>query len=432
MIDVLIRFRTHDGRPETITADMMSNGCIVGRKEGGVAHVEIDDSVLSRKHCLLEMIGDNLIVEDLDSSNGTWVNGEKLKQRTMLFEGDIIRIGSTSLTVELAPFDEEDDCVGREIEGYDIQSVLGKGSYGTVYKGIQTNLGRYVALKRLHPELAKDKSKRESFLTEARRAGLLNHPHLVQVHDVKVSDGEYLLVMELAEGGSAAEHIVPPPPTGEVLEESDRQKIFSIEQIMQLIIHIGRALAYAESQRIIHRDVKPANILMTADGTFKLGDLGIAAPITAHGKASQTRALGSPLYVAPEQARGGAIDARADIYGLGATVWHLLCGEPVFTGNKREVIAKHLNEPLPSLVNRVPGLNPSVVKLVTSMLSKDPSERPADGNELVALAEACVQQGNLRTIPKAGGTSGRSSRKRGATRGRRRSRGGGSRRRRRR
>jgi serine/threonine-protein kinase len=217
----------------------------------------------------------------------------------------------------------------------------------------------------------------KAFLTEARRAGALNHPNLVQVHDVVTSGSHYLLVMELMTGSLGdliAQH--------GAMEES---------KVVKVLGDISAALAFAESNRLVHRDVKPDNILFGDEGLYKLADLGIATPIADDGLAHQERIFGSPHYVAPEQARGGVIDGRADLYALGATAFHLLAGRPMFEGPTREVIQAHLNKPAPDLKKLVPGLSPGLVQLVGRMLRKNPADRPRSASEVGKMVERLAE-----------------------------------------
>ena len=172
------------------------------------------------------------------------------------------------------------------------------------------------------------------------------------------ADGHYLLVMELMQAS-----------TGALLRQDGP---FEQHEALRVMADIGKSLAYAESQRLVHRDVKPDNLLVNDDGVFKLADLGIAAPIASDGQAHQQRTFGSAHYVAPEQARGGSIDGRADIYALGASIYHLLSGKPMYSGTPREVVTQHLNEQPEALGKRVERLHPELEAMVMSLLSKDP------------------------------------------------------------
>ncbi|MBA3697611.1 MAG: protein kinase [Planctomycetes bacterium] len=349
---------------------------VIGR-DSEVSQVVIPDSQSSRAHCSLDIEDEKVMVEDMGSRNGTWLNGQPIT-RARAYHGDILKLGKTHITFEIGDNKPIDPLVGQRLGGFELQEVVGRGRYGTVFKGSQINLGRQVAIKVLAEEYRDDPEKVQSFLTEARRAGRLNHPHLVQVHDVCQVSDNYLLIMELMKG-STADILRDHGPLGD-------------EQVLHVIQHIGRALGYAESQRLVHRDVKPDNILVNEEGLYKLADLGIAAPIADNGQATQERIFGSPHYIAPEQARGGAIDGRADLYGLGATAWHLLTGKTVFQGSNRQVVLAHINTEPEDLDKLAPNANEDLIELIEDLLEKDPDDRPRDATEVVAKAEEILKQ----------------------------------------
>ena len=162
--------------------------------------------------------------------------------------------------------------------GFELMEILGSGSYGTVYRGMQVALGRPVAIKVLDEKHRQKPEQIHSFLAEARAAGRLNHPNVVQVHDVRQVDDDFLLIMELVDGGSTADRLRIDGPQ-------------SVEAMCAVMEDMGHALSYAASQKLVHRDVKPDNILISQEGVYKLADLGIATSISADGQAHQVKAL---------------------------------------------------------------------------------------------------------------------------------------------
>lgn len=367
-----LHITTADGKTTVLDLSAKTLPLVIGR-DSEVADIAILDGQASRRHCGLEMNGDRqLMARDMGSRNGTWVNG-RLLTVSMLRHGDCIRIGRTHFTVECDAKRPIEPLLGKVMGGYELQEVLGRGSFGTVFKGVQLALGRPVGIKVLAAECSANPEQVQGFLTEARRAGRLNHPNLLNVHDVLQVGEHYLLIMELMKC-SATDLLRLHGPLDE-------------RAALTLIDHIGRALAYAESQRLVHRDVKPDNILMTEEGIYKLADLGIAAHISADGQAHQNRIFGSPHYVAPEQARGLAIDGRADIYGLGASIWHLVTGHTLFEGNNRELVLHHVNSPIPDLSELAPKLSHDLVDLIADMLEKEPTDRPPNAMEVVERAD---------------------------------------------
>jgi serine/threonine-protein kinase len=360
---LILVVQTADSEAREINLAEIRLPCVAGR-DSDLSQIMISDTQASRAHCKFTAINGGLQVEDLDSRNGTWLNGNRI-QKGVLIPGDLLRIGSTEITIEeSAP---PDPLEGRRLGGFELQEAMGRGSYGTVYRALQVNLGRAVAVKLLSEECSRDPKLVEEFLTEARRAGRLNHPNLVQVHDVLNIEGRHLLVMELMANTA----------TG-LLREEGR---LSEQQLLEVMRDMTRALNYAESQRLVHRDVKPDNILINDEGVYKLADLGIAAPISDAGVAKQDKIFGSPHYVAPEQARGGAIDGRADLYALGASIWHLATGETLFQGTSRQLVAHQCNTPVPDLRRLAPKLSPPVISLILQLLEKNPDRRPVNAAE---------------------------------------------------
>ncbi len=349
---------------------------VIGR-DSEVSQVVIPDSQASRAHCSLDIEDEKVMVEDMGSRNGSWLNGQPIT-RARAYHGDILKLGKTHITFEIGDNKPIDPLVGQRLGGFELQEVVGRGRYGTVFKGSQINLGRQVAIKVLAEEYRDDPERVQAFLTEARRAGRLNHPNLVQVHDVCQVGENYLLIMELMKGSTA-----------DILRDHGPM---SDQLVLRVLQHISRALGYAESQRLVHRDVKPDNILVNEEGLYKLADLGIAAPIAENGQATQERIFGSPHYVAPEQARGGSIDGRADLYALGATAWHLLTGKTVFQGSNRQVVLAHINTDPEDLDRLAPNANEDLVELIEDLLEKDPDDRPKDAAAVVARVDEIIKQ----------------------------------------
>lgn len=369
-----LNLRANDGTSRTFDLDTATLPVVVGR-DADLAQVAVVDGQISRVHCRLLKAGEEWVVEDLSSRNGTFVNGTRIT-RAAFRPGDRLRVGGCQITLEdesLGP----DPLIGARIAGFAIEEPLGRGRYGAVYRGTQVALHRPVAIKVLAPEYARDPERVQAFLTEARRAGALNHPNLVQVHDVISAGSNYFLVMELMSGS-----------VGDLLEQDGP---LNEEGVRKVLADISAALAFAEANRLVHRDVKPDNILFGEDGTYKLADLGIAAPIADDGVAHQERIFGSPHYVAPEQARGGVIDGRADLYALGATGFHLLTGRPPFEGPTREVIQAHLGKAPPDVRDLAPETSQGMAQLIAKLLRKNPQERPRSAADVGTLLERLAE-----------------------------------------
>jgi serine/threonine protein kinase len=378
-----LSIRTVDGITKETDLSGVKMPAVVGR-DSELAQIVIVDSQISRAHCKVYPADGGLAIEDLASRNGVWVGGQRVAKH-VLKPGDVVRLGTTQMTLEEIEEGEPDPLEGSKFGGFELLEAVGRGHYGTVYRSLQVALGRPVAVKVLAPECAQDPERVKAFLAEARRAGRLNHPNLVQVHDVVQVDEKYLLIMELMSHSA-----------GDQLRE---EGIFSEDELIKLVRDIAKALAYAESQRLVHRDVKPDNILISDEGVYKLADLGIATPISDDGQARQERIFGSPHYVAPEQARGGAIDGRADLYALGASAWHLATGEPLFNGTSRQIVAAHINEPIPDLRKLAPKLTREMVEVVNRLLEKTPEKRHANASELVTRMDQMLMAKARSTVP---------------------------------
>jgi serine/threonine-protein kinase len=261
----------------------------------------------------------------------------------------------------------------KAIGGYELISRLGSGGMGAVFKARQTSMDRIVALKILPRRLARDASFVERFLREARTAGRLSHANIVSGIDVGEADGYYYFAMEYVEGETLFQLI-------------KREGGLEGARALGIVTQIAGALAYAHSHDLIHRDVKPQNVILAADGTAKLCDLGLARSTEEdQGLTATGTALGTPHYIAPEQIEGrGDVDGRADLYALGATLYHMLAGKPPFTApTGAKVMAMHLSEAPPPLAEEVPGVSPALAGLVARLLEKTPDDRYRSAEDLL-------------------------------------------------
>ena len=246
------------------------------------------------------------------------------------------------------------------IEGYEIQSKLGQGAMGSVYRAKQVSLDRIVALKILSPRLAKDKSYVRRFLTEARSVAKLNHANIIQGIDVGESNKHFYFAMEYVDGVTLIE----------ILREEGP---FEEKRALEIMESIAEALDHAHRNGLVHRDVKPDNIMVTQAGDAKLCDLGLAKSATKGASATNVgNVVGTPHYIAPEQARGEHhVDIRVDIYSLGATLFHILTGRTPYSGeNPTVVMTKHLTDPVDDVRGIRPELSEGVAFLVYKMMAK--------------------------------------------------------------
>ena len=346
---------------------------LIGRDIG--AQILLRDEETSRRHCQLEFRSGQWLIRDLDSTNGVLVNGEEIAGPTVLKHNDHIEVGGSYLTF----LTDDDPLLGAVIGGCRVEQRIGRGGMGTVYRARQKSLDRPVALKILSEKYTSNPQFIDLFIREARAAGRLSHPHIVQVYDVGNDSNQHFFTMELVAGGSVEKII-------------DETGAIPTDQALYFARDAARGLEYAEKQGIVHRDIKPGNLMITSSGTVKIGDLGIARKADESGIVSQKDGVsGSPHYIAPEQARGEAIDLRADIYSLGATLFHCLAGRTPYRGvGAKEVILKHIEaKSPPSLAKMSPGTPVEVCQLVERMMAPSAQDRPANsrllGEELDAL-----------------------------------------------
>ncbi|RME81240.1 MAG: serine/threonine protein kinase [Planctomycetota bacterium] len=277
-------------------------------------------------------------------------------------------------------FQQESKPAGNRspIEGYEIECKLGQGAMGVIYKGRHLKLNRVVALKVLLPEFAQDKEFIQRFFREAKAAITLNHPNIIQGYHVGESNGFYYFAMEYVEGGTVKQMIREKG----VLEE---------EEAIKIVIQICRALDHAQEHNIVHRDIKPDNIMVTKEGLAKLCDLGIAKEINQDGSLTQTGiALGTPYYISPEQAMGEKkIDIRSDIYSLGATFFHMVTGRVPYEGDTSAVImTKHISEEPPNPRDINSSISVETSQVIMKMMAKERPYRYQNPLEVIQDLEA--------------------------------------------
>jgi serine/threonine-protein kinase len=264
-------------------------------------------------------------------------------------------------------------------ERYRLEGRIGQGGMAVVYAGIDTVLRRRVAIKVLRPELAADKDFVARFYTEAQHAAKLSHPNIVNIYDVGREGESYFIVMELVEGATLAEMI-----------ESDARLPEPVA--IDFAAQICSGLAYAHRQGLLHRDVKPANILVTKDDVVKISDFGIARAVTTQ-TMSMTQAgivMGSVFYVSPEQAQGHELHETSDLYSLGIVLYQMLAGHLPYAGESPIAIAlKHVSAPVPHVDADEPSISPALAAIVRKLMQKDPADRfPSAVAVATALREA--------------------------------------------
>lgn len=264
----------------------------------------------------------------------------------------------------------EEDLTGRTFDCYVLTGSLGGGGWGHVYRARNTALGLDVAVKALKPWLAADSRLLARFQREARVVARLDHPNIVRIHDQRLIDGLHFLIMEFVRGRDLRSRVWS---EGAVPER----------EALAISMAVACALDAAHSSGIIHRDVKPQNILLADDGQVKLADFGLARVVDETFTATGT-VLGSVAYMAPEQlADSKRAGPAADLYGLGCTLFLMLTGRPPFRGRQYELIQAHLHLPAPDVRTFAPTVSEGTAGLVAALLQKNPAERLSDARSTI-------------------------------------------------
>lgn len=258
---------------------------------------------------------------------------------------------------------------------YRIEARIGEGAMADVFRAHDPDIGRTVAIKALKPDYRRDPELGARFLREARAAGALNHPHIATIYDVGEADGVPYIAMELVDGR----------PLDAVLQAQGRMPF---ERVLALGGQLAEALAYAHAQGVVHRDVKPSNILLSSDGaTAKLLDFGVARIGESEGQLARTQAgqmIGTPRYMSPEQALGLPVDARSDLFSLGAVLYEMVTGKMAFDASGLATLAMQIAQEKVAPIERAAGdCPPGLRQIVDKLLAKKPDQRFADGAQVV-------------------------------------------------
>lgn len=263
--------------------------------------------------------------------------------------------------------------VGEVIHGrYEVQQRIGMGGMADVYKAMDRKLNRYVAIKVLKPEFSSDKSFVAKFQAEARAAAGLSHPNIVSVYDVAEENGAYFIVMEIIEGITLKQYI-------------EKKGKLTIKEATSIAIQVATGIEAAHQNNIIHRDIKPQNIIISKDGKVKIADFGIAKAISANTNTISSNVMGSVHYSSPEQSRGGYLDAKSDIYSLGIVMFEMVTGSVPFDGDTTVAVAiQHLQENVPAPSSIVKEVPISLEKIILKCTSKTPANRYENAGLLIA------------------------------------------------
>jgi len=373
----------------------------VGR--GQNTETRLKDPQVSRVHCQVTIEGRKIMLLDSGSTSGTLVNGKRVSQQE-LKPGDVIQIGSTQLRVNLEGSPEAStvvvesptpkpmaeraeqlgELVGQSLSHYRIDSTLARGQSGMVFKAHDTKEDRATALKVLWPEFSRNDEEMQRFIRAMKTMLPLRHANLITLYGAGKSGGYCWIAMEFVDGESLKQ----------VIQRIGTAGMLDWRPALRVAVHIARALLFAEQQQIIHRNIKPDNILVrSSDKMTKLGDLMLAKALEGTMVEQITRPgelVGDVAYMSPERTRGGSavVDGRADIYSLGATLYALLTGRPPFEGDSLPETILKIRQEDPVKPKKYQLSIPDMFEgTVTKMLAKRPDDRFGTAGELLEELE---------------------------------------------
>ena len=263
---------------------------------------------------------------------------------------------------------------------YELEELVGTGGMSSVFRAHDRLLDRKVALKILHQHYSDDEEYVERFRREARAVATLSHPNIVTVIDRGEQEGRQFIVFEYVDGENLKDLVEREGPLG-------------VREAIQLTLQVARGLAFAHGQGLVHRDVKPQNVLLDGDGRAKVTDFGIAHAVDVDGMTITGTIMGTSNYIAPEQARGQPVDEQTDVYSLGCVLYELLAGEVPFEGDTFVAVAmKHVNDPVPSIRQVRPDVPPRLDWAIQRAMAKDHRERFESMADLAGELEACHEE----------------------------------------
>jgi urea transport system substrate-binding protein len=294
---------------------------------------------------------------------------------TMQLRGDTSPASTSGLR------DSPELWIGRQLGKYQITALLGTGGMGMVLKAHDPSIDRDVAIKILPSHLSNDERSLNRFLAEAKSAGKLNHPNTVTIYEVGNNENNHYLVMEVVSGGSAADYL-------------EKNGAYPVSEATRLAIEACKGLTAAHQMQLIHRDIKPANILLTQDGTAKVADFGLAKRMEKESLMLTQEGLlvGSPYYMSPEQCQAQAVDARSDVYSLGATYYSLLTGKFPFqdSGSVVQVMFAHCNSPIPDPREMRKTIPAACAAIIQRAMAKAPEQRYQTMEDMQADLESVL------------------------------------------
>lgn len=365
---------------------------VLGRAEKG--NGLISDPKISSTHCRVSWDGQTIHVEDLDSRNGTYVDGEKVTVAHLEL-GSMFQLGATEILIKRpqeigkAPIVKPNvrgpltELIGEYLSNFEVLEIISRGENSVVFRARDTENKRTVALKVLLPEFVKREEDMKRFVRSVKTMMPVQHPNIVEIYGAGKTGKYCWMAMEFIDGR----------PLTKVLKEEGIAGTLDAKYALRVGIQIARALEQAHEHQVVHRNLTPRHILVNSTGeTFKLVDLVLAKSLEgtmAIQVSADTELVGEVEYMSPEQTQGTVdLDIRSDIYGLGATMYALLAGKPAFTGTGPWQIVTAIRNDAPdfSWRDRL-GMSDYFVDAVTKMMAKDPEDRFQDPTELVSVLE---------------------------------------------
>jgi serine/threonine protein kinase len=382
------------GRSVALAGDV-----VIGRD--AAADLTLSDKLVSRRHARVHTDVDGAVIEDLGSSNGTFVNDVEIAEPTRLEVGDKLLIGESVMHLRRAmeesivspPLNRAaEDLIGSQLAGYRIEAIVARGGMGVVYRAEHVRLGRKVALKLLPPDLAVNEGFRERFEGESRLAAAIDHPNIIPLYDAGKADGLLYLTMRFVDGSDLRALL-------------EREGPLQLERAISIVGQIGGALDAAHARGLVHRDVKPGNILV-ASGTGPedsdhcyLTDFGLTRDTASTQRLTAAgEFVGTIDYAAPEQIQGDSHGGAADQYSLGCVFYECLVGHPPFThATELDVMWAHINDPAAPVSEARSDLPKGIDAVLARAMAKIPEDRFETCAAMTAAARATIEGGRWRT-----------------------------------
>ncbi len=393
----------------------LPSGAILSIGRGQTSQTKLVDPHISRNHCEVRVEGVRVLVKDLGSAAGTFVNGQRLTTGQELRAGDVLRVGGTEMRFESAlaeettlppppakeivfankpggrmlpkPLKDLHDLVGQALGGYQLLRVVGTGQIGVVFQAKDTKDQKITALKVLRADFAKDKKSLQRFVRGMKTARTFSHPNLIELYNAGITAAYCWIALEFVDGAGLTQ-VVPKLGAGGKLEW---------QRAWKLAVHIAKALDYLHQRGVIHRNVMPQNIMIqNGDQAAKLGDVMLAKALEkdeTQEVSSSGELVGNIYYLAPERTMtGGLVDGRADLYSLGVTVYTLLTGQLPFQGSNLAAVVSKIRTADPDKVRKFqPAFPEPFEAIVLKMLAKRPEDRYQSAAELVTTLESLAK-----------------------------------------